>query len=134
MALKRALLVPRHFSLRLSAMCPLYPLRADSTRAQSYTSSSGEHSNVWKYSLVAGGILFSGLVLHKRGDRVLCEPDNVLKEKTEAFTKRYTLNYENRIRMYSLPDKIFRFFTIISLSSLIDAYFRSNFNLKILII
>ncbi|KAI6647957.1 Calcium uptake protein 1, mitochondrial isoform X2 [Oopsacas minuta] len=96
----------------------------------SYTCNARRYSNTrfhqstfnWRL-YIASGLCITSYFLYKHnyGTNVLCEealnptetmPDKI-QLKTNAFKRRYTLNYENRIRMYSLPDKIFRYFASI---------------------
>ena len=122
MALNRAILFPiRSFPTR--RMTPILMTSSQHFNAN-YTNIRYYKTGLnWRdKSYLAGGILLTGYLLYKQCyyTSVLCDTGDVLDshgersdkvlQKTDAFKKRYTMSYENRIRMYSLPDKIFRYF------------------------
>ena len=109
MFIYKSLISPR---LTHNLLAPIsHTNRHSSTRFHNNNNNNNNKNNTWGI-FITGGICLTGYVLYrlKYARHVLCEErdEDVIKQKTDAFIRRYTMNYENRIRMYSLPDKIFR--------------------------
>ena len=120
MALNRTLL----FSIRSFHTRRIMPLLMTSSHQYNtnYTNTRTYKARFeWRGNSVylASGVILTGYLLYKQcyctnvlcyeGENSIGERDDKIQHKTDAFKKRYTMNYENRIRMYSLPDKIFRY-------------------------
>lgn len=93
---------------------------------QFFTSTQNGGLNVSKLTLTIGGLLITGMTinyLRKDGESVVnmftrflgnSEQDKkTAKNKRNLFRDRKIIEYENRIRNFSTPDKIFRYFATI---------------------
>ena len=105
------------FSVRSFRVMPVLMTSSHQPNA-CYTNRAGFGTRGGSYAYLASGVLITAYLLYKQRycTNALCEREgspgernDKMQQKTDAFKKRYTMNYENRIRMYSLPDKIFRY-------------------------